>query len=666
MKNKRFVLLAAVCFFALSFTAGCNKNPLLDTEPGSSVAATVETWEFPEDCGRNTDFKVEISADGKTWETLAVYNVKNGHQSASDPLLKTAGITYSGTPYTASLAIFDFTGTVGVRVTYQNGTLSEGGYVISPASYAVKSAQEGNTVTFTLTQDAENPRKVVFRPAGEWGDQTLHIMTNVPEGAAAINKNADNVFVIRAGDEVPLTLPAGKDVYYFDSGMHTLPAGYWADIDLGGVNSVSKFSIIVPMRTPGGLCFELQAKTLASDAYQTVYKSAGESAAGNTGTVSVSLNGVSGRYFRLILRGNYSAVINSTTRYFNMSYVRELSLYSPGGANLALGKAVAGAGGNFALLTDGSADTGDYGHDNAGERFPVFSGTEIYLAKGAVAAGSLLADGAQNIRVSGRGIMDGSCVQQDRRYVEGRTGAILFLNCKDVKISGITALNFPCWMVVVNYSENVLVSGLNLFGAVMNADGIHFSATKNAVATGCFIRACDDIFVAYHYGGANGLTFQNCVVWTDGARVLLLGLAAVGDIKNVVMKNCDVITFQNVHDLGEYGGLIHIVATGGRTIKNVLIKDIRIDELRAPIIAQLAQLRAGNKTEAAGYIDGVTLENITSAVRIPPKSLISNVVSGGGITNVTLKNISFGETAVTAGNLSNYFNKDADIEVRVE
>lgn len=663
MKRRFFVLAVVVCCMAVGLTACGNTDPS-DKSGLDAISAAVETWEMPEAFGRNTDFKVEVSADGKTWKALPVCNVENGHQSATDPLLAAAGIEYSGTPYIASLAMFDFTGTVGLRVTYNKGNLSEGGYVIGPDSYGIKSVQNGNVVTFTLKQNSDSPRKVVFRPAGEWEAKTLHIMTNVPEGAAAVNKATENVLSISPGDEIPLRLPEGKTTYYFEPGMHSLPGGYWADIDLGEVRAVKNFSIIVPSRTPGGLCFELLAKASDSENYQTVYKSVGADAKNNTGTVTGALSGISARYFRLLLHGNYNATINAVTRYIHTAYVRELFLTDAGGVNLALGKAVDGAG-EYALLTDGRDDTGDYGHDYAGETFSAFSDATYYFAKGAVVSGSIIADDASDITVAGRGILDGSKLVSENRYNEGRNGGIRFLNCKDIDISGITVLNIPMWMVVVNFSENVRVSGLNLFGSVVNADGIHFSATKNAVATGCFIRTTDDLFVAYHYGDTQGLEFKNCVLWTDGGRVLLLGLDATGDIRDVVMRNCDIITFQNVHDLSEHGGLVHIVATNGRTIENVLVKDIRIDKLRAPSIAQLAQLRTGNQLYSAGFIKGVTLENIASAGRIPPKSLVSKVMPGGGIEDITVKNVSFAGVKVTAQNLSSYFNCDADIAVSV-
>ena len=627
--------------------------------------AVVETWEAPEEYGRNTTYKVEVSEDGKEWEELAVYNVKNGHQ-LNDPLLRQSGSVYFGTPYEASLVTFDFTGTVGVRVTYNAGTLKENGYVISPDSYQIEGQQAGNTVTFTMTQNADSPRKVVFRPEGEWEAKTLHIMTNVPESSYKVDATKSNVYVIEEGQEIPRVLPEGKDTYYFKKGMHTLPGGYWVDLDLGEVKAVESFDLLTPTlqswTMPGGLCYEIQAKASAGDTFETVYKSVGEEAENNFNMTAVPLQ-VSAQYFRLILHGNFTYTPMGDYRSIHAAQVKEFTLYDGAGNNLSLNKAYDGSAADYALVTDGQAG-GDYGYAYAGETFAAQSGYTYYLEKGTVVKGAFIAENRENITISGRGILDGCELVSTHELSEGRNGSIHFEYCKNVRIDGITIMNAPMWMVVVNYSQDVQISGINLFGYCTNADGIHFSATKNAVATGCFIRSTDDLFVAYHYGDADNLVFKNSVLWSDGARVLLLGLANTGNIRNVTMENCDVITYQNVWNLQDYGGFAQIVASGGRTISNVRIKDVRIDEVRSAKIAQFLQIRAGIDLYGTGFVENITVENVSYASECKVKSMIAIAVPNGSVENVTLKNVSVANDVLNADNISNYVQVDSGIEIK--
>lgn len=659
------------------FFVGCNGLiPPSSNDSGSDnssvqndenkVNGIIETWEVPQTYGRNDNYIVEVSENGKTWTKLAVYNVYTGHQKG-DRLIAQQGSPYNtDDPFVASLVTFDFSGVIAVKVTYQGGNLKEGGYVISPASYNIQGEQQGNTVTFQVEQDEESPRKIVFRPEGEWETETLHIMTNVLEEEYKVEKTSPNVYVVEEGEEIPMQLPKGKDTYYFEKGIHTLPGGYWVDIDLGSVQAIKSFDLSTPHRSngvlPSGLCFEIQAKQSLNDAYKTVYKSVGKAAENNFNLKGVALN-ANARYFRLILHGNYASKIDANTRYVHIANVQELKLYNSAGQNLALGKAVAGAGQNYKVVTDG-LNAENYGHMHAGETFSAQSNYTYYLEKGSVVKGSIISENTENITISGRGILDSSALLSTHDLAEGRNGSILMEHCTNVVVEGITLLHAPMWMMVINYSQNVLVSGVNLFGCRTNADGIHFSATKHAVATGCFIRTTDDLFVMYHYGTADDVTFQNSVLWSDGGRVLLLGLSNLGDINNVTMKNCDVITFQNVWDLFEAGGFAQIIATGGCTIYNTVIEDIRIDAVRFPAIAQFLQIRGGNDGSGAGHVKKVVVKNVTWSGKYKPKSLISEVVEGGTVQDVQMKNVVIDGKVVDATNISSYFNVDENISVK--
>lgn len=106
-------------------------------------------------------------------------------------------------------SLFDFSGSVDVKVTYHGGTL-----------------------TFTMEQGVTAPRKIAVRINNDWYTRVLHVLTNPIEQDAPQPTDA-NVYAINPGDSVPAELPAGKTVYYFKPGQHDLPRGLWLDVDLG-------------------------------------------------------------------------------------------------------------------------------------------------------------------------------------------------------------------------------------------------------------------------------------------------------------------------------------------------------------------------------------------------------------------------------------------------
>ena len=83
-----------------------------------------------------------------------------------------------------------------------------------------------------------------------------------------------------------------------------------------------------------------------------------------------------------------------------------------------------------------------------------------------------------------------------------------------------------------------------------------------------------------------------------------------------------------------------------------------------PVIAQFLQIRTGNDAFGSGFIKSISLENVSFAGECKPKSLISVVIPGGSITDVSMKNVSVHGVAVTDGNIAEYFNVDPGIGIR--
>ena len=129
------------------------------------------------------------------------------------------------------------------------------------------------------------------------------------------------------------------------------------DIDLGSERQVASFDLLTPPRQsfvlPGGVCFEIQAKTGENEAWKRVYESSGEAAENNFNLTGIPLN-VSARYFRLILNGNYNVAPVGDDRYVHAVHIQEFTLYDADGNNVSLNKATAGSASDFSVVTDGA------------------------------------------------------------------------------------------------------------------------------------------------------------------------------------------------------------------------------------------------------------------------------------------------------------------------
>lgn len=605
----------------------------------------LNTWDAPSDYENSTTFQVEVKrSDANQWEALFVYNVKIGEQAV-------------GNKINSSMVNFDFTGRVDVRVTYKKGPIES--YDIRPTSLGIEAVQEGNTLSFSMEQDSNMPKKLVIRINDSWDSECLHIVTNQIERDIP-SKEADHVYVIAPGDEIPLQLPSGKDTYYFEKGVHNLPKGLWVELDLQRESIVDRFEL-----TQGDFLgikyaqkFILEGKREKDEPYQVLYDG---TANRNLGVIQGNFPSTEVRYIRIRMLGNDSS---DGWRFSNS--INELRVFeAQTGINVAKEKAVAGAMQNYVKAVDDDITTSfkdKYGYGNAHSEETFFlsaDNTTIYMEAGAIVRGAIGAEGINHLKIRGRGILDSGILDHNNvDFGEARTGSIWINDGVDNSIEGITILDPTMWTVVMNYSTNPSVKGINIFGSTMNADGIHMSGSTGGVVDGVFIRTCDDNIVMYHYGHTSNNVIQNSVLWADEAHVFLIGLGTEedADISNISISNIDVLNQQGVYDLDKFNGVFKIWANGENKISDVRIDNVRIDSFREPSKACILQLRTDERFlgEKNGVIENVSINHIFYNGEGERESVLLGADSVHTIKNVTIDNyyrngkkiIDFGEANI--------------------
>lgn len=233
---------AVVGGYALSRATGAAAAP-------ASSPHQLVTYPIPDGVAQNTSFTVQARTPGGRWQPVSCYLVNLNLVDTS---------TGHGLTQQSSMAYFDFSGPVEVRIGYTKGPIGKAR--VRPLSYGIEPAvHRHSSVTFTLTE----PRNVVVEVNGDIFD-CLHLF------AGAIDPNppdADDPDVLYYGPglhTVPgnvLTVPSGKTVYLaggavlkagvtfsrvsgcklLGRGVLTAPSGggctveYASDIAIGGV-----------------------------------------------------------------------------------------------------------------------------------------------------------------------------------------------------------------------------------------------------------------------------------------------------------------------------------------------------------------------------------------------------------------------------------------------
>lgn len=201
----------------------------------------------------------------------------------------------------------------------------------------------------------------------------------------------------------------------------------------------------------------------------------------------------------------------------------------------------------------------------------VGDGQTLYLAGGAVVKGAIVARGS-NVRIAGRGILDGS----DYDWQHGPHEYTVGIYGTNVDLGGITIRGSSQWTIALRGSSQVRIHNIKLCNSrVQNDDGIDPCNSQDVRISDCFIRSDDDCVAlkGLNFKAADSnverITVENCVLWCDRARVFLLGHESrAAYMRDITLRNLDIIHFVMTPFLMEPGE--------DMCLENVHIEDVRL------------------------------------------------------------------------------------------
>lgn len=215
-----------------------------------------------------------------------------------------------------------------------------------------------------------------------------------------------------------------------------------------------------------------------------------------------------------------------------------------------------------------------------------------------------------------------------------RPPLIQLLECKNIRIEGVTVENSPFWTINPEGCDNIVISGVTVFNPWANpkghnTDGINPSSCRNVRISDCFISVGDDCITiksgrdrdGRNYGRpCENLTITNCVMLTGHGGVVI-GSEMSGSVKKVTISNC---VFN-----GTNAG-IRLKASRGRggvveeiRVDNIVMNDIQRDAFifdlfydktskeepvteRTPVFRNIHLSNiTGNNVNSIGYISGI-------------------------------------------------------------
>lgn len=273
-------------------------------------------------------------------------------------------------------------------------------------------------------------------------------------------------------------------------------------------------------------------------------------------------------------------------------------------------------------------------------------GQTLYISGGAVVHGIILANNVSDVKIQGRGILDGSTYA-------GWAGKnanvpLSFNNSKNFSLEGIISLNSNAWGLQAFNTDGGVIDGLKMITARPNGDGLSIQSCQNIEIKNCFIRTWDDSLVVKNYdSNSEHISFSNIQVWTDLAQSMEIGYETnKGNKPNSTISD---ITFEDItvlHNFHKSVVSIHNAdnaTVSGITYKNIVVEDASMgsgDGVNYLIDLQVLYNSGWSTTTDRGTISDVTIDGLTV---VDGRDVIPSIIQGTdeahGVKDVNIRDL---------------------------
>lgn len=302
--------------------------------------------------------------------------------------------------------------------------------------------------------------------------------------------------------------------------------------------------------------------------------------------------------------------------------------------------------------------------DHYVSRIIVRSNQTLYIARGAVLYGEMYLNAqsgacspvisliGDNIKVRGRGIVDGSLCST-------LTTHLLSVHGNNISIEGITLRDGSVWTLPVKNSKNVVIDGIKILGYRANSDGIDVCNSENVIIRNCFIRTLDDLIVIKtlkNGGPCKHVHAYHNVLWNEVAHAVSVGAEISKDIVDVVFEDSDII-----HDKGREWSM-RVYHCDDAKVSGIVFRNLRFEESRN-FLSLWINTAIWSTSKDRGHIKDILFEDITAENVLRPTVQLLGYDASHLVENVVIKNVSVNGKKITAADVqTNEFVKNITVK----
>jgi hypothetical protein len=248
--------------------------------------------------------------------------------------------------------------------------------------------------------------------------------------------------------------------------------------------------------------------------------------------------------------------------------------------------------------------------------------------------------GLQHVSIVGPGRIDGN------RRSRGGPKPIALKQCRQITIRDLTLENAPNYNISLLGCEHVDIRGITIRNGY--SDGIDPDCCRHVRITGCRVESRDDAIVlkASLALGVRRPTEHVLVTDCDLVNIrngLKIGTESTGDFKNIMFRNCTLLGRTEVWDPPPFdlrpfpSAGVSIQNVDGGRLEQVIVSDITMRNVRAPIFVRLGERGWGQAIPRAGTLTNITISNLVATGAEWTSSIMG--VRGRHVSDVTLSDI---------------------------
>jgi polygalacturonase len=299
-------------------------------------------------------------------------------------------------------------------------------------------------------------------------------------------------------------------------------------------------------------------------------------------------------------------------------------------------------------------------------------GVELHLAEGARLQASrkqedyqqsravVFAHEATDIAVTGQGRIHGAGTRfygDQRHPIDGNhpSHIVNFINCQDVKVTGLRLLDPVAWTVKLVNCEQIHIDAVTIRTPTHAehawTDGIDLVSSRHAVVENCDVESGDDGIciktqvrtdMVEGHPPAYDIRVRDCTIATT-CNATKIGTGTLGDVRDVVFENITVKRHSqakahtgNPIASGAPISAIALESNDGATVQDVTCRNYTVQEVYSPIFL-LLQDRDDRHASPLGTLRDLTIADVT--VEHAEEASQLQAGHGGKLRRITLKNL---------------------------